>query len=342
MDTAPRIRTLEDAQRLNRALDAVLPTIAALVVWGLGRASPASAIALAALATLLWRGAARVLRPYDANGGRGFRGDIALTVVLVAAMLVPTWLAAALPQFPATTAQAWSFALFLAPSVVAVRLALVGPFLWAARQPEEVLICGIGPLGRMTGNEIHADARRTVVGYLRFADETPHERLHAPLLGTVDALEETLRTRVVDEVWVASTAPEHAASVQQAVRVCETLGVPFALPLVTYRMARAQPIVASSMADGYVHYHSVRRKPVQQALKRALDIAASAGALVALAPLLLATAAAVQLTSRGPVLFRQQRVGLNGRIFSMLKFRSMVADAESLKAALAAENERTG
>jgi exopolysaccharide biosynthesis polyprenyl glycosylphosphotransferase len=77
-------------------------------------------------------------------------------------------------------------------------------------------------------------------------------------------------------------------------------------------------------------------------LKRSFDILASAAALTFLAPLLLATAALVKLTSRGPVFFRQERVGLLGRKFQMLKFRSMVANAEELKARLLAANEQSG
>ena len=50
----------------------------------------------------------------------------------------------------------------------------------------------------------------------------------------------------------------------------------------------------------------------------------------------------MKLTSRGPILFRQERVGLHGRTFHMLKFRSMVANAEQLKAALSRENEQSG
>lgn len=63
--------------------------------------------------------------------------------------------------------------------------------------------------------------------------------------------------------------------------------------------------------------------------KRALDIAGSAIGLIVLAPLFAAVASAIKLTSRGPVLFRQRRVGRGGRCFSILKFRSMVADAET-------------
>lgn len=62
-------------------------------------------------------------------------------------------------------------------------------------------------------------------------------------------------------------------------------------------------------------------------VKRAMDIVLAALALIALLPLLVATAIAVKLTSKGPVLFRQSRPGLHGRAFEMLKFRTMYADA---------------
>jgi lipopolysaccharide/colanic/teichoic acid biosynthesis glycosyltransferase len=77
-------------------------------------------------------------------------------------------------------------------------------------------------------------------------------------------------------------------------------------------------------------------------LKRLLDIAGSAAALWVLFPLLLLVAALVKLTSRGPVFFRQVRVGLHGKQFNMLKFRSMVTNAEELKTDLAAQNEQSG
>ncbi len=68
---------------------------------------------------------------------------------------------------------------------------------------------------------------------------------------------------------------------------------------------------------------------VRQVFKRALDIAFSAVAVVGLSPILLAIAAAVKLSSPGPVFYRQERMGLNGRTFGMLKFRSMPVDAEA-------------
>jgi lipopolysaccharide/colanic/teichoic acid biosynthesis glycosyltransferase len=76
--------------------------------------------------------------------------------------------------------------------------------------------------------------------------------------------------------------------------------------------------------------------------KRALDVVGASAGLVLLAPLLLLIAVAIKLTSRGPVLFRQLRSGHGNKPFWMIKFRSMVVDAEARKKDLAALNEQDG
>jgi len=76
--------------------------------------------------------------------------------------------------------------------------------------------------------------------------------------------------------------------------------------------------------------------------KRAFDIVASAAAIVLLAPVAAAVALAVRVDSAGPVLFRQRRVGLDGRVFEMLKFRTMVVDAEARLAELRSLDEGAG
>ena len=164
----------------------------------------------------------------------------------------------------------------------------------------------------------------------------------APVLGTIGDLEAVLRERVVDEVYFASTAGDHGAAVQAAIQTCEKLGIPFALPVCTYRLTRAQTTYGNALADGYAHFLTVRFKPWQWWLKRLFDVTASATALVCLSPLLVGTAIAIKLTSRGPIFFKQARVGLHGRHFGMLKFRSMVANAEALKQKLLAANEQSG
>jgi exopolysaccharide biosynthesis polyprenyl glycosylphosphotransferase len=143
-------------------------------------------------------------------------------------------------------------------------------------------------------------------------------------------------------VYIATTCLQHRDVTQAAIRSCERFGVPFELPAGGYRFARATPACKNAIPDGYVHYLSVQHKPIQWGLKRLLDIAVSGAALVLLVPLLAVTSIAVKLTSKGRILFCQERVGLHGRTFQMLKFRSMVENAEELKAALMSRNERSG
>ncbi len=83
------------------------------------------------------------------------------------------------------------------------------------------------------------------------------------------------------------------------------------------------------------------RQSAALAAKRALDLLGAALLLLLLAPLLAAIAAAVRLTSPGPALFAQTRIGLGCRPFRMLKFRSMVAEAERLETVLARASDRT-
>ncbi|THD82301.1 sugar transferase [Aliigemmobacter aestuarii] len=90
-----------------------------------------------------------------------------------------------------------------------------------------------------------------------------------------------------------------------------------------------------------------RPVPVQGALlvpawKRLLDLTLTLPGLLALAPLFLAIALAVRLTSPGPVFFIQTRIGRGGRPFGMIKFRSMYRDAEARRAALLAHSDRPG
>lgn len=72
----------------------------------------------------------------------------------------------------------------------------------------------------------------------------------------------------------------------------------------------------------------VKKRPIQQKIKRFMDIMLSLSAIILLSPLLLILAVLIKITSQGPAVFKQKRVGLNEKVFYMYKFRSMVIDAE--------------
>jgi len=225
----------------------------------------------------------------------------------------------------------------------------------AHREPplDDVLVVGIGPIGRLTASDLRQRGRHRVIGHLQLESENGREtallqRSYASdgaecrILGGAAQLEQVLRTVAVDEVYVAGKVRAHGEQMQEAIRICERFGIPFAVPAYAFRLDRAQPVEASAVVDGYLHYETHKPMPQQQAMKRLFDIVASALALWLLLPLFVVVVALIKLTSRGPVFFRQTRVGLHGRTFNMLKFRSMVVNAESLKASLAAQNEQAG
>lgn len=76
--------------------------------------------------------------------------------------------------------------------------------------------------------------------------------------------------------------------------------------------------------------------------KRIIDICGAGCGLILLSPVIVIVAILVKLSSKGPIFFSQKRVGKNGKVFDMYKFRSMVVNAEELKEKLAAQNEMSG
>jgi exopolysaccharide biosynthesis polyprenyl glycosylphosphotransferase len=160
-------------------------------------------------------------------------------------------------------------------------------------------------------------------------------------LGPLSALGEILERRVVDEV-IFAVRRDRLVDLDDPVLVCEEQGV--AAHVCVDLLSRRQGRLTLDEVQGFPML-SVRRTPSDAdalALKRAFDVVVSAGVLVLLSPLVAVIALAIRLDSRGPVLFRQRRVGLNGREFVFLKFRTMCEDAEGQRERLRAHNEMNG
>ena len=85
-----------------------------------------------------------------------------------------------------------------------------------------------------------------------------------------------------------------------------------------------------------------RNNALYEVIKRIIDIVASFIGLILLSPLILIVSILIKLESKGEVIFKQKRVGLNGKEFYMYKFRSMVINAEELKKQLESQNEMSG
>lgn len=348
-EAAPRKSTLSPgfAARLNLVVDLLL-LLGTLYVSSILAGSPGWPPALelpwlGLSAVAVWVVTGTALCLYDSRfADRDTMDHLALvTINVMAVATVLTLVGLAVPG-AALAPRVGYFLLLFWPVTLALRLFVFRPVAGQEGPLDEVVILGTGPLGRHTGEDLLKRGRHRLLGYVRFPDEPPAENLGAPVLGTLDELERVLRTLPISTVYVAGNALRQGQAMQGAIKLCERFGVPFALPAHSFRLDRARPVESRAVADGYLHFSPVAPKPHQQAVKRLFDIVVSAVALWALLPLLLVVALLVKLSSRGPILFKQQRVGLHGRPFNMLKFRSMVVNAEELKAQLAAHNEMTG
>lgn len=179
----------------------------------------------------------------------------------------------------------------------------------------------------------------------RLAEEEPPAAPGAcdlpPLLGVPADLDRVLHEQVVDQVLFLP--PHHQRQqVQEALAVCEARGVGAHLWLDLAPTARTAPRLATLFDRPFASYRPAPKRPEALAVKQVLDIFAAGLAMLIAAPAFLLASLLIWTTMGRPILFRQERVGLNGRRFALIKFRTMVRDAESRKALLEAANEMDG
>jgi exopolysaccharide biosynthesis polyprenyl glycosylphosphotransferase len=163
-----------------------------------------------------------------------------------------------------------------------------------------------------------------------------------PLCCTFDDLSEYLRRNVVDEV--ANYLPlrsfyEHSSRIAS---LCELHGIFMRYDTEIFDLKIARGRAADVDGSGHITTHSSPLDGWPVLVKRIVDVTLSLALIVILAPVLAAVGLMVKLTSRGPVLFRQERMGRNKRRFFIYKFRTMVPNAERLLPALERLNEAAG
>jgi exopolysaccharide biosynthesis polyprenyl glycosylphosphotransferase len=237
------------------------------------------------------------------------------------------------------------FLLVLFPSLYVVTLATRALLRLAfrrlraeGRNSRYVLVVGAGPRARAFGRklEAHRELGLQVVGVL---DDDPAYATDGPWphLGRLDDLERVLHDRIVDEVAICLPFSQWGL-VDAIAHVAEEEGKIVRVPMDV--LDRAFTAGRVEDLDGTPVYSLVSGpdRAVGLALKRAVDLVVAGLGLVVLSPILGAVALTIRLTEGPPVLFRQTRVGLHGRPFSVLKFRTMVVDAEARRAELEARN----
>ena len=189
----------------------------------------------------------------------------------------------------------------------------------------------------------YPEAAWIVRGCVTLSPADPEKAVHdVPVVGSLSELQDLLQgDSVVDEVFFA-VPPERLDEITDALEVCESFGVDTRVLVDLYRPAHAHPFVEELFALPFYGFSSTLTRQSVLAAKRGLDLAGAGVLLTVTLPLLLIVALVVKLTSRGPVIFRQERAGFHGRRFWMYKFRTMIADAEGLRDQVAHLNEMSG
>jgi exopolysaccharide biosynthesis polyprenyl glycosylphosphotransferase len=172
---------------------------------------------------------------------------------------------------------------------------------------------------------IHPETRLELVGYL--SSEAGSAAGELPRLGSIADLARTAREHAIERVVVSEGEMSEPAT-ERLIEDCKAAGL--ALTFLPQHYGLLGPgVELNRLAELPVldfRFSDPPRSTV--AMKRAMDLLVSAFVLLLLSPFLLLIALAILLDSRGPVLFRQRRVGEEGEPFTMLKFRTMVVDAE--------------
>jgi Undecaprenyl-phosphate glucose phosphotransferase len=197
---------------------------------------------------------------------------------------------------------------------------------------QNVLIVGAGEMGKAVAQKIrrYKDLGFVLKGFLD-DEKAVGEKIEvdggAEVLGRIHDLGAILEKGEFSEIFVALDLNNYAKILETikvaSLHVVNIRLIPDLFQLLTLK-ANVQDL------DGFpvISIDDVSLKGIKSIIKRGADVVASALGLIVLSPLLLFVSALVKLTSKGPVFYKQERTGLDGRHFTMLKFRTMVSDAE--------------
>ncbi len=213
----------------------------------------------------------------------------------------------------------------------------------SGRNHRNIVVIGTGPRALMVKRELenHAEWGFEIVAFvdklpLGYKALVPKEQICD--FSEVPGL---LKDHIVDEV-VAACPRDMLPDLIPIVEACSTIGVPLTLLSDIFGDRLPQPRINLYGSLGGLSFAPVHHGEVDLALKRLMDIVASATLLFVSAPIILLSSLAISISDPGPVLFRQIRVGRNGRKFEILKLRTMCINAEEKKEELEALNEMDG
>ncbi|HJZ74200.1 MAG TPA: TIGR03013 family XrtA/PEP-CTERM system glycosyltransferase [Vicinamibacterales bacterium] len=194
---------------------------------------------------------------------------------------------------------------------------------------ERVLIVGTGTLAQTVAREIRAqqDFAYRLVGFIADDGTGPRRVRQYDVLGNATDIDRIRATRHVDRIVVSLTDRRGHLPIEALLRA-KLAGVRVEDAVTTYERLAGKILVEDLKPSWLIFSDGFRVSRLTRAAKRVFDLACALVVFVFSVPAMLLTALAVRLESPGPILYRQERVGENGRLFTLFKFRSMRIDAE--------------
>lgn len=208
---------------------------------------------------------------------------------------------------------------------------------------KNLLIVGAGEVGRMIAAEMQ---NRPGLGFrvVGFVDDDPNKKGKliegVKVMGSSEEIENLVRDLMAKEVVI--TIPSERDLINRIITKIRRHNVQIRIVPEMFNLMTSAVEVGQL---GPVPYMRIVKTPMRGAplvVKRLFDVIVTSIGLILISPVMLITVLAIKLDSPGPVIFKQKRVGKNGDLFDFYKFRSMVINAEELKASLADANEVDG
>ncbi|MHA0856165.1 undecaprenyl-phosphate glucose phosphotransferase [Paenibacillus sp. CMAA1364] len=195
-----------------------------------------------------------------------------------------------------------------------------------------VLIVGAGSLGKRFFNNLkqYPELGYEVIGFLDDNQEWDNieAKHYSPILGSLDDLADILNRELVDEVVLALPLMAHS-KYKDIIMLCEKAGVRTLIIPDFFDYLPARPYFDNFAGMPMINVRDIPLDIVgNQMVKRLFDIVFSFLTIILISPIMLVVAIGVRCTSPGPIIFKQERVGLNRRKFMMYKFRSMKQQKE--------------
>ena len=219
------------------------------------------------------------------------------------------------------------FSMFIALAAVFLVRSILYAMLHTRLLAERVLILGTGSLAHRIATEIETgpSLQTIIMGFV--GEDDDDERAELPplpysTLGPLERLRDILETFQPDRIVVALTERRLRLPVWELLTSCVN-GVVVEDGIEVYERSTGKLAIESLKPSALIFTKDFKKSTVQMAMRRVVNLAIAVVALILTAPLMLVIAIALKLDSPGPVLFIQERVGLAGRIFRLIKFRTM-------------------